>query len=150
MRRDDDSGTAAESDTERALNYWRTLSALDFGQAEIEEVKTCVGSISSTVKDWRDAVRVDAAAAIRLVLAQEPPERITLKVDLAMTVLLCRAFDNAAAALTLSLRLRSMPLDRSHRNQLATSWLVRNLYLARDYSASRPPRARQMRGGRKS
>ena len=115
MRLDDDSGTAGESNTERPLNYWRTLSALDFGQAEIAEGETCVGSISSTVKDWRDAVHGDAAAA-----------------------------------LTLSLRLRSMPLDGSHRNRLATSWLVRNLYLARDYSASRPPRARQMRGGRKS
>jgi hypothetical protein len=149
MRRDYD-GTAGESDTERALDHWRTLSALDFGPAEIEEVETCVRSISSTMKDWRDAVRGDAAAAIRLVLAQKPPERITLKVDLAMTVLLCRAFDNAAAALVLSHKLRSMPLDRSHRNRLATSWLVRNLYLARDTSASRSLPARQLRGGRKS
>jgi hypothetical protein len=150
MPRDDDGAPDGKSDTEHALDYWRTLSALDFGPTEIEEVETCVRSISSTIKDWREAVRGDAAAAIRLVLPQNPPERVTFKVDLAMTVLLCRAFDNAAAALVLSQKLRSMPLDRSHRNRLATSWLVRNLYRARDYSESRLRPARHMRKGRKS
>lgn len=150
MRRDDDGGTAVESDTEHALEYWRRLSALEFGTTEIEAVETCVRSISSTVMDWREAVRGDAAAAIRLVLPQNAPECITLKVDLAMTVLLCRAFDNAAAALVLSNKLRSMPLDRSLRNRLATSWLVRNLYLAPDSSASGSLPAAHLRGGRKS
>lgn len=145
MRRDDDGGTD-ESDSESALGYWRTLSALDFGPTEIAEVEDCVRSISSTIKDWREAVRGDARAAIRLVLPQKAPERITLKVDLAMTVLLCRAFDNAAAALVLSHKLRTMPLDRPHRNRLATSWLVRNLYIARDASASRRLLTRQPRG----
>jgi len=133
----DDAGRSADEGDEGALGYWRTLSALDFGPTEIAEVEACVRSISSTIKDWREAIRGDAKAAIRLVLPQKAPERISLKVDLAMTVLLCRAFDNAAAALVLSHKLRSMPLDRPHRNRLATSWLIRNLCIARDASASR-------------
>ncbi|TWI76485.1 hypothetical protein IQ16_00726 [Bradyrhizobium huanghuaihaiense] len=127
MQRDDDGETAETTEWERSLEYWRTMSAQEFGPVEIEEVETCVCSISSTMKDWREAVRGDAAAAIRLVLPQKPPERITLKVDLAMTVLLCRALDNAAAALVLSHKLRSMPLDRSLRNRLVTSWRLRFL-----------------------
>jgi hypothetical protein len=146
----DDGGTTATEDNERALEYWRTRPALDFGPTEFEELETCVRSILSTDKDWRAAVSGDAAAAIRLALSQKPPEFITLKTDLTMTVLLRRALDNAAAALVLSLKLRSMPLDRCHRNRLATSWLVRNLYLCRDRATLRSLSARRVRGGGKS
>jgi len=148
MHRDDGGATATENN-ERALEYWRTRPAFDFGATELEELETCVRSILSTDKDWRAAVRGDPAAAIRLALSQKPPELITLKTDLTMTVLLRRALDNAAAALVLSLKLRSMPLDRFHRSRLATSWLVRNLYLSRDRAAFRSLSARRLRGGGK-
>jgi hypothetical protein len=149
MQRDYDGETAETTEWESALDYWRTMSAQQFGSAEIAAVETCVSMISSTMKDWRDAVRGDATAAIRIVLPQKPPERITVKVDLAMTVLLCRAFDNAGAALVLSHKLRSMPLEPSHRNRLATSWLVWNLFIARK-SLGRSSPVRQLRGERRS
>jgi hypothetical protein len=147
MPRDDDAETAETTGWESALDYWRSMSAQQFGPAEIAAVHTCVSMISSSMEDWRDAVRGEATAAIRIVLLQKPPERITLKVDIAMTVLLCRAFDNAAAALVLSHKLRSMPLEPSQRNRLATSWSVWNLFTARKSFASRSLPVRQLRGG---
>jgi hypothetical protein len=46
-----------------------------------------------------------------------------------MTVLLSSAFEDPAAALMLSQKLRQMPLEARLRTKLATSWQVTNLLL---------------------
>lgn len=62
-----------------------------------------------------------------LVIDCTPPETVGMKVDFGMTVLLSCAFDDAAAALVLSMKLRQMPLNPRLRKRLATSWLVANM-----------------------
>jgi hypothetical protein len=85
-------------------------------------------------------VKGDVAAAIGIVLRCRPPERIGIKVDLPMTALLNVAFENAAAALVLSHKLRQMPMDPINRARLATSRLVHSLWLGHRGRARRPIR----------
>jgi hypothetical protein len=122
------------------LSYWRTFRAEEFDKEMVDHVKDCVSSISSTIPEWRSAVKGDAAAAIGIVLPCRPPERFGIKVDLPMTTLLNVAFGNPAAALVLSHKLRQMPMDRSYRARLATSWLVHSLWLGHRGRSPRPIR----------
>jgi hypothetical protein len=112
-----------------ALSYWRTLAAESFDDRRRAEVAECVRSITAAPPEWQAAVRGDAAAASGLVLRLKVPSRISARIDLAMTVLLNTAFENAGAALVLSHGLRRMPLNRRQRARLATSWLVHNVRL---------------------
>jgi hypothetical protein len=133
-------GTTADGDDwPAALAYWRTLPAEDFDGERRGEISRCVGRISSTIENWRLAISGDAVAAVKLALRIHKPREITARLDLAMTVLLNGAFDNPAAALELAHKLNVMPLDRSQRARLATSWLVHNVWLAsrRQYSSAR-------------
>lgn len=111
------------------LSYWRTFAAEAFNKRRRAEVAECVRSISATPPDWQAALRGDAAAASGLVLLLKTPSCISLRVDLAMTILLNTALGNAGAALVLSHALRRMPLDRRRRTRLATSWLIHNVWL---------------------
>jgi hypothetical protein len=62
----------------------------------------------------------------------EVPDEISYPVDARMTLLVYAALNgSAAAALVLANLLRRMPLDGPDKNRLATSWLVRNLGMAR-------------------
>jgi hypothetical protein len=110
------------------LSYWRRIAAETFDDALKSDVHDCVGRISSTIPEWRNAIRGDAGAAVALVLRIKDPVIIGMKLDLAMTVLLRCAFDDAAAALVLGHTLRRMPLDPHDRARLATSWLVHNIW----------------------
>jgi hypothetical protein len=110
------------------LSYWRRFAAETFDDALKSDVHDCVGRISSTIPEWRNAIRGDACAAVALALRIKAPAIIGMKLDLAMTVLLRCAFDDAAAALVLSHTLRRMPLDPRDRARLATSWLVHNIW----------------------
>jgi hypothetical protein len=110
------------------LQAWRTLPAYAFDATKRRAVAATVATASSTLEDWRKAVGGDAPAAIKLALSLSPRKKITLRVDLVMTVLLRCALDgNAAAALVLSHLLRRMRIDPSVRRQLSTSWLAYNL-----------------------
>ncbi|MDB5638422.1 MAG: hypothetical protein JWP51_3330 [Bradyrhizobium sp.] len=110
------------------LQAWRTLPARAFDAAKRRAVAASVATISSTWEDWRKAVGSDAPAAIKLALSLNPRKKISLRVDLVMTVLLrCALEGNAAAALVLSHLLRRMRIDPSVRHQLSTSWLAYNL-----------------------
>lgn len=122
------------------LSYWRTFRAEEFEKEMVDHVKDCVCSISSTSPEWRSAVKGDAAAAVGIVLLCRPPERIGIKVDLPMTTLLNVAFENAAAALVLSHKLRQMPMVPIYRARLATSWLVHSLWLGHRGGSRRPIR----------
>ena len=77
------------------------------------------------------------AAAIAMVIHCKSPDTIGIKVDFAMTVLLACAFDDPAAALVLSIKLRQMPLPARLRKQLATSWVVANMLSSLKRSAPR-------------
>src|SRR5260221_11564603 len=107
-----------------ALAHWRTLPAEDFDDERRAEISRYVSRISSTIENWRLAVGGDAAAAVKLVLPIRTPREITVRHDLAMTVLVNCAFDDPAAVLVLAHKLNVMPLDRYQRARLATSWLV--------------------------
>jgi hypothetical protein len=111
------------------LSYWRRFAAESFDDALRADVLDCVNRISSTIPEWRNAILGDAGAAVALALRIKAPAVIGVKLDLAMTVLLRTAFENAAAALVMSHVLRKMPLDQHDRARLATSWLVYNIWL---------------------
>jgi len=132
-----DDGGPPDNEQAEPLSYWRTFKAEEFDETRKNEVADCVADIASTMPEWRAAIVGDAAAAIGLVLPSKPPKRIGLKVDLPMTTLLRCAFENAAAAFVLAHKLRQMPLDPVHRSNLATSWLVHNLWLGRRSFARR-------------
>jgi hypothetical protein len=69
------------------------------------------------------------------------PDEITYPVDARMTLLVYSALNgSAAAALVLANLMRRMPIYGSHKNRLATSWLVRNLDMAHCDLAARPRR----------
>ncbi|MHC2816507.1 hypothetical protein ACVMBY_000066 [Bradyrhizobium huanghuaihaiense] len=73
----------------------------------------------------------DASAAIGIVLRLRPPFHISGRVNLAMSLLLNCAFENASAALVLSYALTRMHLARITRIRLAVSWLSHHRRLAR-------------------
>lgn len=119
----------------RVLSYWRSVPAEEFDAAFKAEVTAFVRETTTTIPEWRRAIAADSAAAIAMVIDCKSPDFIGIKVDFAMTVLLACAFDDPAAALVLSVKLRQMPLPARLRKQLATSWLVANML-----SASSGPR----------
>jgi hypothetical protein len=118
------------------LSYWRRFAAEIFDDALKADVLDCVSRTSSTIPEWRKAILGDAGAAVALALRIKAPAVIGVKLDLAMTVLLRCAFDDAAAAVVMSHVLRKMPLDPHDGGRLATSWLVHNIWLG-----NRRPRA---------
>lgn len=109
------------------LKYWRSIPAELFDDATEAEVTAFVRGTTTTIPEWRRAIAGDAAAAIAMVIDCTPPGTIGIKVDFAMTVLLSCAFEDPAAALVLSVKLRQMPLRPRLRKKLATSWLVANM-----------------------
>lgn len=121
----------------RVLSYWRTVPAEEFDDAFKAEVTAFVRGTTTTIPEWRRATAGDTAAAIAMVIDCKSPDTIGIKVDFAMTVLLACAFDDHAAALVLSIKLRQMPLPARLRKQLATSWLVANMLSCLKRSAPR-------------
>jgi len=113
----------------RALKYWRTISAEAFDDPTKAEVTRFVRATTTTIPEWQRAISGDAEAAIGMVMHCKAPSSIGIRVDFPMTVLLASAFEDAAAALMLSQKLRRMPLEARLRTKLATSWQVANLLL---------------------
>lgn len=112
------------------LLYWRKLPADAFDEARRDEIRAFMERLSSTVPEWQAALLGDPAAACGIVLLLRAPPKITVQVDLAMTLLLSAAFESAGAALVLSYAIGLMPLHPKLRGELAASWLVRNLHMS--------------------
>lgn len=114
-------------DWEHAHLLWRSVPAYRFHRDHRAAVNECMRRVSSTMDVWRLAIAGDAASAIGLALRMGIPERITIRTDLTMTVLLHNALHGSAgAALVLSNLIRRMPIDRVDRRRFATSWLAHN------------------------
>lgn len=111
-----------------ALAFWREYPAEQFDGALKQQVHDCVRHISSTIDEWRAAVRGDAAAAINLALRMRMPAEINSRLDVTMTTLLATAFDNAAAASVMAHLLQRTPLDPIDRAGLSTSWRVHHIW----------------------
>jgi hypothetical protein len=107
-----------------ALSWWRCLPAEAFIDAHKAHLDQCVADISCTIEMWRKAIAGDAAAAVNIALRMRLPAEVTPWLDLTMTILLRSAFKNPRAAFVLSELIRRMPLDETHKNRIATSWLV--------------------------
>jgi hypothetical protein len=122
------------------LFYWRTKTAESFDEHARAEVVAFVAGISATIPEWREAIRGDAAAAVGLVVGRRIPERIGLRVDLSMTVLLACAFFDPAAALVLSHTLARMPLEPRERARLSASWSMHNIWLGSRRAGERAPK----------
>jgi hypothetical protein len=127
------SATAAALTTKpQPYQLWRMLPAEAFDEVRRLEVMGHVGLYMSNIKEWKAAVAGDSAHAVKIALSIEIPDEIDYPVDARMTLLLyCALNGSAAPALVLAHLLRKMPLDGPMRNRLATSWLVRNLRMAR-------------------
>jgi hypothetical protein len=132
-------------DWQAPLAYWREYPAEQLDGALQEDVRNCVRQISSTVDDWREAIRGDAAAAVKVALRIRMPAKINVRLDLAMTVLLAAAFEDAGAALVMAHLLNRAPLDPIDRAGLATSWLIHNIWCE---SRVRNARRRARKGDR--
>jgi hypothetical protein len=107
---------------------WRTLPAEDFDEVRKLEVACHIGMYMSTIKEYRNAIAGDASCAARIALRMEVPDEIDYPTDARMTLLLHSALmGSAGAAIVMAHMLRKMPLDRTLKNRLASSWLGRNL-----------------------
>jgi len=135
-RHDDGEKADAETVWSDALSFWRTLPSYAFDAARKADLERCVSHISSTIDIWQKAIDGDAAAAVNIALRMRPPQEITPRLDLVMTILARSAFTNCGAAFALSHLLRRMPLEQKLKCQLATSWLTHNLLLAHPELAS--------------
>jgi hypothetical protein len=126
------------------LFYWRTKTADSFDERARSEVASFVAGISATMPEWRAAIRGDAAAAVGLVIGRRIPERIVVRVDLSMTVLLACAFFDPAAALVLSHTIARMPIEPRERARLSASWSMHRIWLgSRRAGAKKTPLRRK-------
>lgn len=108
--------------TSNVLTYWRTWCAYAFDDFARAEVIACVDRVSSIDPQWRAALAGDPAAAAGIALNLLPIARLSKRVDLAMTILLARAFDDAGAAFVLDHVLQRVPAACANRIELAASW----------------------------
>jgi hypothetical protein len=116
---------------------WRTLPAEFFDEVRRLEVMCHVGLFMNHIKEWRDAITGDAAAAVGIALRMTIPDEITYPVDARMTLLVYTALNGSAgAALVVAHILRQMPIEQKLRSQLAGSWLARNRLLTHPELAS--------------
>lgn len=109
---------------EDPFSYWRRLLPENFDRRRRANLADGISRIGSIFPDWQPAIAGNASAAVGIVLRLTPPFRISGRVDLAMSLLLNCAFENASAALVLSYALRRAQLARVQRTQLADSWLA--------------------------
>ncbi|QOZ06679.1 hypothetical protein [Bradyrhizobium sp. CCBAU 51765] len=116
------------ADWHEALSHWRDHSAEMFNDRLKSEVRSCVERIHSTTEDWRAAIDGDPAAAVKVALRLQMPDAINVRLDLAMTVLMAAAFDDAGAAAVLAVLVESAPLDLAERTAIATSWRVHKIW----------------------
>ncbi|MGJ4941448.1 hypothetical protein ACQR1W_12815 [Bradyrhizobium sp. HKCCYLS1011] len=128
-----------------ALAFWRSYTAEMFNDALKEQVRDCVAHTSSTIEEWRAAVRGDAAAAIKIALGMRMPEEVNARLDLTMTVLLAAAFKDAVAAPVMAHLLNKAPLHPIDRIGLSTSWMLHNIWCESRIRNAR--RRRRLRGG---
>lgn len=126
-----------EADWPRALSYWRTYAAESFDAVARAEIAECVARTSSTIPEWREAVRGSAPAACGLALRLGHPARIGARIDLVMTTLLHWAFENAVAAEALSEVMQRMPIEARERARISASWMVHRVWLSRRRRAGR-------------
>ena len=114
------------------FRLWRMIPAEEFDQSRKFAVSAHMATCAIGDVEWRRAIAGDATCAIRIALHMEVPDEVTYPVDATMTLLVYSALNgSAAAALVLAHLLRRMPFDGPLKDRLATSWLVRNLRLAR-------------------
>ena len=128
--------------------YWRTKTAESFDERARSEVASFVAGISATMPEWRAVIRGDAAAAIGIVIGRRIPERIGLRVDLSMTVLLACALFDPAAAMVLSHTLARMPIETRERTRLSASWSMHRIWLGSRRAGTRAPKTPpRLKGG---
>jgi len=111
---------------EDPFSYWRRLPPEDLDRQRRAKLAGSISRLASIFPNWQAAMAGDAGAAVGIVLRLRPPFHISGRVDLAMSLLLNCAFENASAALVLSHALRRMQIARNRRIQLADSWLKYN------------------------
>lgn len=92
------------------------------------QVRGYVNEISTTIDDWRSAIRGDVDAAIKMALRMRMPAEIPLPLDVTMTVLMVVAFDDAAAASVMADLVQRAPLDPIDRAGISTSWRVYKIW----------------------
>jgi hypothetical protein len=108
-----------------ALSLWRTHGAAALGEQHRADLAACVAGILSTDANWNAAASGSVPAACGLALRLGSPDRIGLRVDMVMTVLLASALHNSTAAAVLAHVLGRMPIDPRTRAALASSWSAR-------------------------
>jgi hypothetical protein len=117
------------------LAWWRMLPAHLYRDAERLDVRETLERLAviDGGEDFTAALQGDPAAAIAVALSFMPIREVSFKVDIAMTVLLrCALNDAPAAALVLSHVLGRAEWEGTLATDLATSWLTRHLCSPQD------------------
>jgi hypothetical protein len=111
------------------LSYWRRIGPDSFDEAMRAKLTKSLRDISPTSPKWRRALQGDVATACGLALKLKLPISMGIQTDIAMTLLLRVAVDNAAAALVMSHILRRVPLPSEDRARLSALWSVHQIWL---------------------
>jgi len=103
--------------------FWRTYPAYELDAVRCLELTCLLGTFSTTIPIWRDALIGEPAAAVAVALPMKLPSVITYPVDARMSVLLNAAvLGSDTCAIVLSNMLNRMPIERYLRERLAASW----------------------------
>jgi hypothetical protein len=115
--------------------WWRMLPPHLFRDADRLDVCETLQRLAviDGGEDFTAALQGDLAAAIAVASSFTPIREVSLKVDIAMTVLLrCALNDEPAAALAMSDILGRAEWEGTLATDLATAWLTRHLCSSRD------------------
>jgi hypothetical protein len=120
-------GWPFKAETCSPLAWWRRMPPDAFGGAERLLLAETIGRISVLRggDDLMTAISGDVAAAIRTALGLMPIEKITMRVDITMTALMCVALDgNAAPALVMAQVVGLTDVGHGLAGELAAAWLA--------------------------
>ena len=111
------------------LSYWRRIGPDSLDEVMRAKLAKSLRDISPSSHEWRRALQGDVSTACGLALKLKFPISMGTQTDIVMSVLLCAAFENAAAALVMSYLLKRIPLPPEDSARLSALWSVHQIWL---------------------
>jgi hypothetical protein len=122
-------GSGRSAGGKEPLSYWRRIGPDSFNAAMRAKLAKSLRDITPASPEWRRALQGDVATACGLALKLKFPNSMGMQTDIAMTLLLQVAFENAAAALVMSYTLKRIPLPSEDSARLSALWSVHQIWL---------------------